>query len=395
MLILKIKDVTKFVSSFLLANLLKLFGFGKDIWVITERRSECKDNGYHFFKYMREEHPQKKVFYAIDKNSAQLNKISHLGNVLYFNSFRHYLYAFLANRLIGAFNPVGIPDSFSFYKFPKLIKGKRVYLKHGIFKEYIEKSTYQYTKYHMLCCGAAPEYDYVKSHFGYPTDVVKYLGLCRYDNLSKKELKRKILVMPTWRQYLPSQTWKMKSADDSSELEREFLNSDYYAHYSSLLKNQNLLNFLEEKGYDLVFYLHHELQQFTSLFTSDNKNIILANNNEYDVQSLLKESEILITDYSSVAFDFAYMNKPLLYYQFDEEDYYKSHYSIGYFDYKSMGFGYVAKSERDLINILFDHYDADKKQFSINDKFLERSDKFFTIKDNLNCKRTYDAIVKL
>lgn len=44
---------------------------------------------------------------------------------------------------------------------------------------------------------------------------------------------------------------------------------------------------------------------------------------KYDVQQLLKESLLLITDYSSVFFDMMYMNKPVIFYQFDENQYRK------------------------------------------------------------------------
>ncbi|WP_226063973.1 CDP-glycerol glycerophosphotransferase family protein [Kaistella polysaccharea] len=395
MLLLKIIDISKFSLAYLLSYVMRFFGLSKNIWIITERPAECKDNGYHFFKYIREKYPNQKTYYAIDRQAPDLKKITDLGQALYFNSFKHYLFSFLATRLIGAFNPVGIPNSFSFYKFPHLVKGKKVFLQHGITKEYIKSLTYSSTLVDLFCCGALPEYDYVQEFFGYPKNVVQYVGFCRYDNLNDYTLKKQILLMPTWRQFLPSQTWKMKGVKNFNELEREFLNSDYYAHYSYLLKNQDLLDFLERNDYLLIFYLHHELQQFTSLFETSNKNIVMANNSDYDVQLLLKESEFLITDYSSVAFDFAYMNKPMVYYQFDEEEYYKSHYNKGYFDYESMGFGAVARQETDLVKALINSFDTQKMQFYNDEMFTKRTHDFFTLRDTLNCKRTFDAVLYL
>lgn len=54
---------------------------------------------------------------------------------------------------------------------------------------------------------------------------------------------------------------------------------------------------------------------------------------------MLKESRLIIADYSSVAFDFAYMNKPLLYFQFDEEEYRTKHYKNDIFLMKKWIFG--------------------------------------------------------
>ena len=59
----------------------------RDIWIIGERKSEAKDNGYHVFKYIRENHPDDEVYYVIDKNSNDLEKIKGLGNIIYYDSF--------------------------------------------------------------------------------------------------------------------------------------------------------------------------------------------------------------------------------------------------------------------------------------------------------------------
>ena len=56
----------------------------KDIWLISERGTEAKDNGYWMFKYIRENHPEINVYYLIDKNY----KKDYLNTILnnYFSS---------------------------------------------------------------------------------------------------------------------------------------------------------------------------------------------------------------------------------------------------------------------------------------------------------------------
>ena len=46
----------------------------------------------------------------------------------------------------------------------------------------------------------------------------------------------------------------------------------------------------------------------------------------FDYQKILIKSSLLITDYSSVFFDFSYMKKPIIYTQFDYELHRKVHY---------------------------------------------------------------------
>ena len=63
---------------------------------------------------------------------------------------------------------------------------------------------------------------------------------------------------------------------------------------------------------------------------------------------MLKESSMLITDYSSVFFDVAYMHKPIIYYQFDRDAFRQGHYQEGYFSYDD-GFGPVAFDTESLL----------------------------------------------
>ena len=47
--------------------------------------------------------------------------------------------------------------------------------------------------------------------------------------------------------------------------------------------------------------------------SSKSKNIIIPSNRDIDFHEMLIKTDYFITDYSSVAFDIAYMNKPLQY----------------------------------------------------------------------------------
>ena len=106
---------------------------------------------------------------------------------------------------------------------------------------------------------------------------------------------------------------------------------------------------------------------------------------------MLKESVLLITDYSSVFFDFGYMRKPVVYYQFDEDVFYSKHYKKGYFDYRQMGFGDVSTSEDDAIVSLLR---ICQNGMRLEPKYLERIKNFFPLYDTNNCKRIYDVIAK-
>lgn len=94
----------------------------------------------------------------------------------------------------------------------------------------------------------------------------------------------------------------------------------------------------------------------------------------------------MITDYSSVAFDFAYIKKPLIYYQND--DY---HYEKGYFDYETMGFGDIIQTEEELIDKIIEYIE---NNCQMEEKYQKRVDKFFKYTDKNNSKRVYEWILK-
>ena len=97
----------------------------------------------------------------------------------------------------------------------------------------------------------------------------------------------------------------------------------------------------------------------------------------------------MITDYSSVAFDFAYLNKPVIYYQFDLEDYRKKQYREGYFDYEKDGFGPVSFNRKEVLNEIKYYIKTD---FNSKKKYSNNMKKFFLFRDRKNSERVYRAI---
>lgn len=351
----------------------------KNVWIISERGNDARDNGYHLFKYIRNNHPEIDVKYIISSTSSDYQKVKDLGDVVEYGSKEHYILFLTSGKLISTHILGYSPDMSLFWRLDKLnllwVKGKKVFLQHGITQNYIDIMTSKVSKIDLFICGAKAEYEYILNNFGFTESVVKYTGFSRYDNLLNKE-KNQILVMPTFRKWL--------------NYESDFTSSEYFTKYNSLINNVELNLLLEKNNIKLVFYPHYEIQKYLLNFKSNSKNIEIADFKNYDVQKLLIESSILITDYSSVFFDFGYMNKPVLYYQFDVDRYRNNHYSEGYFKYNSMGFGSITNNEDDLIRQL---------KLIINNGislyYHKRIKDFFKLNDTENSKRIFDEINKL
>ena len=98
---------------------------------------------------------------------------------------------------------------------------------------------------------------------------------------------------------------------------------------------------------------------------------------------------VLITDYSSVFFDVGYMEKPVIYYQFDLEEFRKYHYQEGYFSYEAHGFGPVVQTEEALMDEL---YACAENDFRMQKEYRARLDAFYPVRDTQNCERTYQIL---
>ena len=380
-----IKHINETIKLFLaeiIGHIMILNKKNREIYLIGERKNEAKDNGYHLFKYVRNEHPEDKFYYVIEKDSKDLNKISGLGNIIYYDTLKHYIYYVIAKKLICAHVGSCTPDAAICWilEEKKIIKKYKIFIQHGITKEVIPSLMYENTGFNEFICGAKPEYEFVKKEFGYEKDSVKYLGFCRFDNLNNFVVKNQILIMPTWRKWIQSTTWT--SNETKEKVVKEFLETDYYKNYNELINDDELIDYLDKNNMKAIFYLHYEMQGYRNLFKAKSNRIIIGDDKIFDVQELLKESKILITDYSSVAFDFAYMKKPIIYYQFDKEKYNRNHYAKGYFNYEVDGFGPIAYTVDNVINNLN----------NIKNKNKYKVENFFELYDKDNCKRHYELI---
>ena len=355
----------------------------RHLWLVMERGFDARDNAYWFFRYLRQRQPQINACYIIDKASPDRVKVAQLGQVVPWRSLRHYLMYLAADMLISTHVQPVAPDLMAFYHLRQIgirPRGKQIFLQHGIIKDEMKWMRYPSLKVDFFASGGKMEYDYLVSEFGFPEGVIQYTGLCRFDNLIRgNHPSNEILVMPTWR------------GSDYPQ-EEQFYETAFYRQFQSMLENPRLLSLLEEKDFKLVFYPHIELQKELDKFKSPSERVVLAGWRDYDVQALLMRCSLLITDYSSVFFDAGYMEKPVIYYQFDQEEFRTYHYQEGYFSYEKNGFGPVVLTEEALVDAV---YACAAQGFRMQPEYQARLDAFYSIRDEKNCERTYQVLSRM
>ncbi|MEK1362033.1 glycosyl/glycerophosphate transferase [Limosilactobacillus fermentum] len=363
----------------------------KEIWLIGEMGIDAKDNGLAFFKYLNAEHPEINSVYYIAGDSAAADKVRKIGKTVQTGSFAHKLAFMSARYVLSTHDGYPIPFKGVNWREYKKVCGwltpnkKYVFLNHGVNKDDYGASVYYgRTKFDYFVTTTKPEYEEMtRPKYGYPSGNIVRTGLSRYDLLQKNvdivPKERRILYMPTWRYYL---------ADVSDD---EFVQSTYFKGINDFLHNPRLNKLLEDEGVTFYFFPpHHEIQKRIPLFKLDNTNIKTLDTEKVNFAEALLKSSMMITDFSSVIFDFAYLRRRTAYYQFDLKEYRSGQYKEGYFSYERDGFGPIYSDPEKLIE---DIQRAINSDFDVEGKYLTRINRTFPNHDSKNCERLYKVLI--
>lgn len=390
--LLKKKKIKSYLYR-VLANISKIINF-REVWIISDRIDAANDNGEAFFTYMMENKKKinRKVFFAISKESPDFKRMKKIGRVVDVNSLRYKWLFFKAKYIISSHietivdNPFGRGELYLKDLYPKY----NIFLQHGITKDDLSPwLNINSKKIDLFVTSSKPEYDSLfDCKYNFEKENVILTGLPRYDKLEKKHVVKEVLLMPTWRRSLAAKVdQKTGKRSESSE----FLNSQYYEMYNGLINNEKLLLALEKHNYKLRFVPHNNMHQYIKDFTKQ-KNIIIQHEN-VNYSKLFSESAVLVTDFSSVAFDFGYLRKPLVYFQFDKDSFYKEQiYDIGYFDYEKTGLGPVKYDLDSVVDWIVETIENNAK---LKPEYEKRINDFFTFNDSNNSERVYNEIIKL
>ena len=360
----------------------------RNTWLVCEEKNEARDNGYHFFKYLCKEQPQQDCYYAISPKCKDWNKIKQLGKAVPYGSIRHWILYFTARYNISS-QKGGKPNAAlcSFFELNGLFHPCNVFLQHGITKDKNDWLMADRCRFSYFVTACASEDSFVRHAFGYDPATVHFTGFPRFDNLhDAKIVKNRIIIMPTWRKWLKSRSERNEELTDSIS------ESGFMQKWLELLNSSELGSLIQNYGLEVIFYPHRGMQPFLQKFKIENKKVTLAAIEDYDMQELMKSAALMITDYSSVYFDMFYMKKPVIFYQFDEEEFRKYHYEEGWFDYHNNPFANSYDNYRDVLGELETYI---KNGFQIPERFLEGHRREFLLYDRQNSERIYKDLRNL
>lgn len=366
----------------------------KNVWLLSDRVNKADDNGEAVFKYAAGLKGSKiKPVFAISKESPDFARLKAYGTVIPFGGWLYKLLFIFGAKIVSSQGDHFIHYPFGDYSYfyaDIVSKRKFVFLQHGITKDDVSKWLNKYNQnINMFVTATKPEYDSIlNGAYFYSSDVVKLTGFPRHDFLYHDE-KKVITFMPTWRAYLVT---GVEATTGLRKIRPGFENSAYFKMYTELLTDKTFIEKVKSLGYGIQFLLHPNMLDSRSQMVFDDYVTFLSPEEAY--RKIFAESDLMITDYSSVASDFAYLRKPVLYYQADSEEFFSgAHtYSKGYFEYERDGFGEVEYDVNSMAERIIEYLE---NGCVLKEKYVKRINDTFPFDDNKNCQRVYEAIQQI
>ena len=375
----------------------------KNIWMFFDKIYKAGDSSEYLYKYASAQVQDKagkenvqyypdKLYYLVDEKTPDYKRLIEEGYTpLKRGSFLHRLVFLNANMMIVSNSTVFAFNDY-YMENSRYIRGipdfHTVCVQHGLSVQKIALAQQRLRDNTRLYFCASkyeienlshPVYDYV----GY--DALKLTGVPRYDGLINED-KKKIMISPTWRM----QSAMMVSKNEGVERDYNpfFKDTDYYKVYNGLINDKRLIDAAKEYGYRIAYVLHPIVSPQAKDFDKNEFVDVIPSVGDMSYEKMFRESSLMVTDYSGIQFDFAYMRKPLVYYHPEELE---AHYEEGTFHYDTMAFGEIVKKRDEIVDLLIDYM---KNGCKMKQKYIDRANDFYEFDDHNNCKRIFDEMIK-
>ena len=182
-----------------------------------------------------------------------------------------------------------------------------IFLDHGVtyIKSFLYNDYLSPKRYNKILLPPSDRFITLALEAGWKNEDIIKIGYPRWDNYGKvlaksnriensKEKEKNIFITFTWR--------KVKKGKNISEL--------YFNNINYFINNQEINEQLRINNIKLFFWYHHALKEKKNFNIIDKDNIRTISQN--DISKLLKNTSLIITDFSSILFDAFVQKKPLI-----------------------------------------------------------------------------------
>lgn len=366
----------------------------KNLWIFGAWFGDkYADNSKYLFEYVNKNKPEIRAIW-VTRNENTYKLVKKEGYEVYFkNSLKGFLYSSLAGVGIisNAFND--IPYTTGRMKIVQLWHGTplkkivfdetRFTLNKDSFKRKIILYLKDFDEKNIYISSSDEVKKIFTKAFRVPPNRIKVTGYPRNDfnynmgdipiktllkNLREKKIKIGI-YMPTHRMEGKNNSIKslIENIDNINSVLRK-INSFLLVkvHYCGLNKEK-----IKNHKYDRIYLLQDE-------------------DINQDVYKILPFTDYLITDYSSVYFDYMLLNKPIIFAPFDIDDYIKNDREF-YYNYNDVTPGPKAYNWKEVLKYI-NKIVREPNRYKDQRKIINQ--KFNKYNDNKNCQRVVNEIIK-
>ena len=302
------KEQLKLFFAYYIAKILPM----KKIILLFEKESERYEESASVLYEKLIDKGYDNAYFIIDAHYPHLNEIpkKYRSNLIYKATFKHYLYFFKSKTFLGSEALVHAIDLRISNKYAlKKLQDQSidyVFLQHGVmymisldsesrkfFKPFKTKGKYR------VITSSKEEAKHFIELGNYNPEFIYITGLPKFDRNYLKKEADKIVIMLTWR------PWEYNSA------RYDFESTKYYQMIC------RIFNAIPQAYREKVIILPHPLFfEAVKEAEFELKNYL---NSETKYDNILREAKILITDYSSIAYDAFYRGTNVIFY-WEEKD---------------------------------------------------------------------------
>ncbi|MDR2574386.1 MAG: CDP-glycerol glycerophosphotransferase family protein [Desulfovibrio sp.] len=363
----------------------------RNAWMFIDKDTEADDNAEHLYRWVMREHPEINAWFALNASSHDWPRLEQEGfKLVAHGSDAHKLCYLLSARLISSQMDHYIFNVVEEKFFPDFSKPKFVCLPHGVTKDDVS-DWFNSIPFDLFITATHQETESIigdGSPYLLTAKETRLCGFPRYDKwLEPGVTENLVFVMPTWRADLVG-TWDGKG--QRREINPDFYASRYVKMWREFFEDPRLEATLNNHHYGIVFFAHPGFEDYIEDMPFPDF-VEKRSKKHGSIVDAMKKSRVMITDFSSVAYDMAYMRKPVIYYQYENKDAFirSQSWKNGYVDYASMGFGPVCRNRDALCAAL---EEALRTGCVMGDIYAGRAAASFAFHDAHCRERAFDAI---
>ncbi|MDQ7994043.1 MAG: CDP-glycerol glycerophosphotransferase family protein [Propionicimonas sp.] len=365
-------------------------------WLVMDRDTEAHDNAEHLYRHLCARHRELNAWFVLDRAAPDWARLEREGFRLLAHGSRAHTIALLNCRHLVSSQVSGFITSPPNWPGIAGEPGWQFhFLQHGVAHDDLSR-WFNSRPLDTLVCTTPQEYASFTEDGGnyvFTDREVLLSGLPRHDELLRKarsvapDERRLIVFLPTWRRGLAVRS----GSSNRLALRPGFWESRYASEWFGLVNSPTLAELASARGLERVVVPHPNLGPALAE-PGRAPGVRVAGYHEIDIQDILARAAVVVTDYSSVAFDAALIDRPVLYFQFDRDTFFTggSGRRPGYFETGRDGFGPVCVDRQDAERELALLLEAGPSL----EPYAGRRAATFTLRDEDACERVVQAILE-